>query len=358
VADAGEHALALAASLPLAAGTVAAATAASALLTWAWLGLARRRDIADAPGQRRLHATTTPRGGGVAIAVLVAAAAFGIALAQAAGPGLLPWGCIGAGLAAFAAVGLRDDVVPMSALAKFGGQWISAGVLVLGLLLAAPGEAGWIAFGLLLVAAVYVANIWNFMDGSNALVATQSLLVAAALATWPGQAADLRFLGLVLAGACLGFLPFNLPRARLFLGDVGSHVLGAGVFALGALSWRRGVVDLPVLGLLGLPMLLDSGLTLLRRAAAGRPVWRAHREHLYQYAVRSGHSHLAVCLAYGAATLALIGIARLSFGLRLSFVTLLSFILCSAFGLAVHGWLRRRWLSPGMRTRRHGAGHE
>jgi UDP-N-acetylmuramyl pentapeptide phosphotransferase/UDP-N-acetylglucosamine-1-phosphate transferase len=358
VADAGEHALALAASLPLAAVSVAVAAAASALLTWAWLGLARRRDIADAPGQRRLHATTTPRGGGIAIAVVVVAAAFAIATAQSAGPGLLPWGCIGAGLAAFAAVGLRDDVVPMSAQAKFGGQWIAAAALALGLMLAAPGATGWVAFAVLVVAAVYVTNIWNFMDGSNGLVATQSLLVAAALATWPGQAPDLRLLGLVLAATCLGFLPFNVPRARLFLGDVGSHVLGAGVFALGALSWRRGVVDLPVLGLLGLPMLLDSGLTLLRRALAGRPVWRAHREHLYQYAVRTGHSHASVCLAYAAATLALACVARLAFGSRLSFVTLLSFILCSAFGLAVHGRLRRRWLSPGMRTRKHGAGHE
>jgi len=352
----GERMLALLTSLPMVCATIAAAIAASALLTWAWLAHARRRGIADAPGHRRLHATSTPRGGGVAIAVVAVATALGIAVAQRAGPGLLPWGAIAAGLAAFAAVGLRDDLSPLGALPKFGGQWIAASVLVFGLLLAGPGSAGWLAFAILAFAAVYLTNIWNFMDGSNGLVATQSLLVSAALATWPGQGADVRLLGLVVAAACLGFLPFNLPKARLFLGDVGSHVLGAAVFALGALSWRRGVVDLPVLGLLGLPMLLDSGLTLARRAAAGRPVWRAHREHLYQYAVRSGHTHPSVCLAYGAATLFLAGVARFSFGVRSSFVTLLSFILCLVFGMALHWLLRSRWLSPRMRKRKHGAG--
>jgi UDP-N-acetylmuramyl pentapeptide phosphotransferase/UDP-N-acetylglucosamine-1-phosphate transferase len=352
----GAHLLALSSSLPLACATAAAATAASALLTWAWLALARRRGIADAPGQRRLHVTSTPRGGGVAIAAVVVASAVGIALAQRAGPGWLPWGGIAAGLAAFAAVGLRDDLSPLGALPKFGGQWIAAGLLVFGILLAGPGRAGWLAFAALAFAAVYVTNIWNFMDGSNGLVATQSLLVSAALATWPGQAPDLRLLGLVVAAACVGFLPFNLPSARLFLGDVGSHLLGAAVFALGALSWRRGVVDLPVLGLLGLPMLLDSGLTLARRAAGGRPVWRAHREHLYQYAVRSGHSHLSVCLAYGLITLGTIAVARIAFGARSSFVTLFSFILCSAFGLVLYRLLRSRWLSPRMRMRKQGAG--
>ena len=150
----GEPVLALWTSLPMACATIAVAIAASALLTWAWLALARRRGIADAPGQRRLHANSTPRGGGVAIAVLAVSTALGIAVAQRAGPGLLPWGAIAAGLAAFAAVGLRDDLSPLGALPKFGGQWVAAGLLVFGLLLAGPGRAGWLAFAILAFAAV------------------------------------------------------------------------------------------------------------------------------------------------------------------------------------------------------------
>ena len=337
---------------------VAIAAGLSALLTHAWLALARRRGIADAPGQRRLHATTTPRGGGIAIATVLVAAASGLALAQHGTTGALPWALLAAGLAGFAGVGLLDDLAPLGAAAKFGGQWLAAGALVAGMLLAEPDGFRWGLFALLALATVYLVNIWNFMDGSNGLVATQSLLVAVALALWPGQAPDLRVFGLVLAAGCLGFLPFNLPRARLFLGDVGSHVLGAGVVVIAAMSWRRGVVDLWVLGLLGIAMVLDSGLTLARRALNRRPVWRAHREHLYQYAVRSGHSHARVCVFYAAFTAGMWALARLSVGSRSSFVTPFSFILGLAFGLALYGLLRRRWLSPGMRKRKDGAGHE
>lgn len=334
---------------------LAAATLSCAALTAAWIRLAHAVRIHDAPGQRRLHAEPTPRGGGVAIAVVLLGA-----LAWRAGQGggdaaAWPWLALVLGMGLFALVGLVDDLRPLSVLPKFAGHWVAAAVLALGLMTAFPGPQHWLLYGALVVAAVYTVNIWNFMDGSNGLVAVQSLLVALGVATWPAMPPELQFAAWVLACACLGFLPFNLPTARVFLGDAGSHLLGAAVFVLLVLAWRSGAMPLPAALMLASALLLDSGLTLARRALAGRPVWRAHREHLYQYAVRSGHSHLRVCLAYAAWTLGMLVLARAVNGFRSTLVIWFVFILCSGSGAALSGVLRRRWLQPG--TRR-GVGHE
>ena len=330
---------------------LAGAALSSGVLTAGWTALARRRGIVDEPGQRRLHDSPTPRGGGIAVACVVVTAMLALAPASLGqGAALLAWRGLAAGLALFTLVGALDDLRPLPVLAKFGGQWIAGAVLAWSVLLGSPGTGGWLAFAGLLVGTVYFVNIWNFMDGSNGLVAVQSALLALALAWWPGQGADLHLLGLALAGACVGFLPYNLPRARVFLGDAGSHLLGAAVFALLLLSWRRGVIGLAAALLLPGVMLADSGLTLLRRALAGRPVWRAHRQHLYQYAVRSGHSHATVCLAYAAWTVLWIGVALICDGFRSSFVMWVSFTLCLVSAAAVDFWLRRRWLTAGMHT--------
>lgn len=330
---------------------LAASALSGAFLTAGWTALARWRGIEDAPGQRRLHAATTPRGGGIAIAcVLLLAMLAWPPVGLGPGAALLPWWGLAGGLALFTLVGVLDDLFPMPVLAKFAGQWTAGAMLAWALLLSSPDDFGWLAYGTLLVATVYFVNIWNFMDGSNGLVAVQSLLLSLALALWPGQGADLRLMGLVLAGACIGFLPFNLPRARVFLGDAGSHLLGAAVFALLVLSWRRGVIGLQAALLLPSAMLADSSLTLLRRALAGRPIWRAHREHLYQYAVRSGYSHSTVCLAYAAWTCFFIAASLLCNSFRSSLVIWVSFILCLVSAPALDFWLRRRWLSPGTRT--------
>ncbi len=332
-----------------------AAALACAALTAAWIRLAHAVRLHDAPGQRRLHAEPTPRGGGVAIAVVLLAALAWQAGQGGVGTAGLPWLALGTGIGLFALVGLVDDLRSLPVLPKFAGQWIAAAVLALGLMTALPGPQHWALYAAVVVAAVYTVNIWNFMDGSNGLVAVQSLLVALGIATWPGVPAPVQFAAWVLASACLGFLPFNLPTARVFLGDAGSHLLGAAVFALLVLAWRSGAMPAPAALLLASAMFLDSGLTLLRRALAGRPVWRAHREHLYQYAVRSGHSHLRVCLAYAAWTLAMLALARAVGGFRSTLVIWGVFILCLGAGTVLSSVLRRRWLQP--RTRR-GVGHE
>lgn len=320
------------------------AAAGSAVLTYAWIAFATRRQLMDLPGARRVHALPTPRGGGVGIAVLVVAA---FAWLSTPGPGLDPLARVSAGIALFAALGLLDDLRPLRALEKLAVQLIAAVLLVSAVPVPVPFE--WLAwtFGVLLCA--YTVNIFNFMDGSNGLVATQGLVIALALAFWPGQTESLRVAAIVLAGACAGFLPFNVPRARVFLGDVGSHAIGASVFALLLLSWQASVLGLAECLLFATPVLLDTGYTLLRRAVAGRAVWKAHREHAYQFAVRKGNSHARVCLFYAAWTVLSVGLAAAGLNFRSSLVIWALFILNWVAGTVLYCGMRRHWMGARMR---------
>jgi len=315
------------------------ATGFSALLTLVWTRHARARRIEDQPGQRRLHSIPTPRGGGIAIALVLLAALAWISMNLA---GSADFAGLAAGVGLFAALGLLDDLLPMPALAKFALQLLAAGAMIL---IVSQGWAlGWLTLACLIVAGGYVVNVWNFMDGSNGLITVQALLIASALALWPEQSLALRLFAVALAGACLGFLPFNFPRAHVFLGDVGSHALGAAVFGLLLLSWHGGAISLAQALLMGTVLLLDSGYTLARRALAGRKVWRAHREHLYQYAVRRGNSHTRVCLSYGAATGFCILLAAIGEQIRLGWLTWVLFIVSWLLGTVAYGGLRRHWL--------------
>jgi UDP-N-acetylmuramyl pentapeptide phosphotransferase/UDP-N-acetylglucosamine-1-phosphate transferase len=311
----------------------------SALLTSLWVSYARSRQIEDLPGQRRLHSSSTPRGGGIAIAAVLLLALIWIGSDSPSGG---YWIGLAAGIALFAALGLLDDLVPTPALVKFVLQLVAASVMVLAM---SQGWAlGWLALIGLIVAGAYVVNIWNFMDGSNGLIGVQALLISLAMAFWPEQPVSIRLFAIALAGACAGFLPFNLPRAQVFLGDVGSHALGAAVFGLLLLAWHAGTVGLAQVLLIGTAVLLDSGFTLIRRAVAGRRVWRAHREHLYQYAVRSGNSHAMVCLSYGAFTAFAILLAGLGQFFRVDLARGAMLFVGWALGSWAYFGLRMRWL--------------
>jgi UDP-N-acetylmuramyl pentapeptide phosphotransferase/UDP-N-acetylglucosamine-1-phosphate transferase len=331
---------------PLAAlaGTFAVAALASALLTGAWIRLAHARGIEDQPGQRRLHSSPTPRGGGIGIGLLMVAACLLVPV-EAVGPA--SWPALAAAIAAFSGIGLLDDLRPIPAWLKLLLQLVAA--VFLSFALEPPAAILW-WLGMALAAAYFV-NVWNFMDGSNGMVAGQSLVIALALAVWPGMPMSTRLAALAMAGACAGFLPFNFPRARVFLGDVGSHALGASVYALLGLAWKQGALDLAQVLVLCSAVLLDSGLTLLRRALQGRKVWRAHREHLYQYAVRSGYSHAEVCLAYVTWTTMAAGVACAANAWRSSSQAWLLLFVVS-LGSLTNSLLRRRWLGIGTRRRR------
>ena len=277
----------------------------SAGLTGLAIRYAHRRQLLDLPGRRRSHTQPTPRGGGIAI--VVAMFASSVALALAVGPlEHLVW--LWPPLAAIALVGWLDDHGGLSArmrLATHGAAavWVVAVPL---LLAAASGEGtvGGIGLALFVALLVTVAIVWsinlhNFMDGINGLLTLQTIFVLCATAgfsVWCG-AFDVVPL-LIGAAACVGFLPFNFPRARIFMGDVGSGVLGF-VVAMTVL-WQISVPLLaPASGIvLCSAFVTDATCTLLSRMLRGRRWYSAHREHLYQWLARSGFSHAQVVAFY------------------------------------------------------------
>lgn len=313
-----------------------AASLASFAVAGLWRRLALRRQWLDLPDARRLHATPTPRGGGVGIALAMLACA----------PWLGQGGALFAlGLAITAGAGLYDDLRPLRAAPKFLLQVAGALPLALAwpLLPALLGPVGAVlAAGLLVLALV---NIWNFMDGSNGLAASQALLFGAATAVLAGSGTPAGWLGIAMAAGCLGFLPWNLPRARLFLGDAGSHALGFGVAGAALLASTQGEASPWQLLLLPSAFLVDASLTLSGRLWRRQKFWLAHREHLYQRAVARGWSHGGIAAAYAAWTLLAAALALALAG-RAQATQAMVVAGVLAVGILLHAWLGRLWPRP------------
>lgn len=267
--------------MPLA-GWAASCFAIALAGTWLARRYALRAALLDHPGERRSHAVATPRGGGIAIVAAVAPVLAALCLqGGVAGAAFAP---VGIGLLLVAGIGWYDDHRPLSPALRLAVHAVAAALLAWALHASGAGSAV-AAAGFVL--AIVLVNVWNFMDGIDGIAASQALVAALGYALFAGGA--VAWLGVALAAACAGFLPFNLPRARIFLGDVGSGTLGYLLAALAALS-------LPAAGwgaapLLGLPLLAfgaDAALTLARRVLRGERWWEPHVQHAYQAAARRG----------------------------------------------------------------------
>lgn len=299
--------------------------------TWLARVYALRSNMIDQPGERRSHSEATPRGGGIAIvaAVLIAAVALGVRFPSHAP---VVW-AFALGLLMVAAIGWVDDHRPLSPWLRLGVHVAAAAVFGFALwyVLGDP----WLALAAF-VLAVGLTNVWNFMDGINGLAASQAALVGFALVGLGGTVWN--WLALALMAACLGFLPFNFPRARIFMGDVGSGAIGYAVAGLtvvsaGMLGLRSqgGVTTGLVMAMIPLAaFMIDSSLTLLRRVRRGERWWTPHTQHAYQvWARHVGHTR--VTLAYAVFTL----LALLS--MRLVTEVRIGFMLCMGAGWYISG---------------------
>ena len=295
--------------------TVALLLIASFVAAWSLTGVARwyalRRQIMDIPNQRSSHTAPTPRGGGVSIVILGLGA-----VAVAPLTGLLPTGdviAVAGGGAIVALAGFLDDLADVRARWRFlmhvaGAAWLLIGLGAMPAVPVAPGlELPWGAFAVVvaLLATVWLINLYNFMDGIDALAAVQAITVAgpAALMLWFLDAAELAVLSAVIGAAAAGFLIWNRPPARIFMGDAGSGFLGYVFAALALVSHAHGALTLWAwLILLGV-FIVDATATLLRRMLSGQAWYQAHSSHAYQHAARLRGSHGRVALATGAINL-------------------------------------------------------
>ena len=307
----------------------------TALLTWGWIKIALAKGIHDHPERRRLHLTQVPRAGGVSIAlVMIAVGLLYFLLSPHINSNAI---LILVPIVFYAGLGFWDDLKPFGSSRKLFFHLI-AGVMVF-LIITTLSDLGYrVAIMLALTYLVFV-NIWNFMDGSNGMVGMQSLVSAVGFMALSNNQSDTHDLALIIAACCLGFLPFNFPVARVFLGDVGSHVLGAASVGLAFLSCVEDQWTMLEVLCLFSALWIDSVLTFIRRSLRGFRVAQAHRSHLYQYAVRYGLSHTSVCLCYAAWTALMIFIIGVSRQLP---ETGQSVLLCAsvALGCFVHHWLR------------------
>ena len=158
---------------------------------------------------------------------------------------------------------------------------------------------------LLIVAVVWITNLYNFMDGADGHAGGMSLLGFGTYALAALLAGDLPLATLcgAISAACVAFLIYNFYPARIFLGDVGSIPLGFLAAALGLIGWRNDDWPLWFPVLVFGPFIGDATLTLARRALRRERVWQAHREHYYQRLVRMGFGHRGTALISYAAML-------------------------------------------------------
>jgi len=272
-------------------GALLALALLSALLTWAARGYALRQQLMDQPGERRSHSVATPRGGGIAIVISLLVTA---AVAIWAWPESTPTVLVASlGLVLVAGIGWWDDHRPLPAMRRLLVHFIAAALLA-GLVKVNGGS--WLLAALVLLFTASLINIWNFMDGINGIAASQAVVAMLGLAPvlpWPYSLA-----AVALGLACLGFLPFNFPRARIFMGDVGSGALGYAVAAVLALASVRTDINWILLLVPVSPFLVDAGFTLLARIISGQRWMEPHTQHVYQRAVQAGASHPQVTGMY------------------------------------------------------------
>ncbi|MFP4207755.1 MAG: MraY family glycosyltransferase [Wenzhouxiangella sp.] len=286
-----------------------AAAVTCAVLGWplrAWLlGLG----LLDQPGRRRCHLTPTPRGGGLAMATALALAL--LAHAHPLGAALPLLGLV----LAVTGLGWLDDVRDLPVRVRLLGQLLIAMAMLMLVGPVSVVEVGglalnwpWLWSALGLIAVVWLINLHNFMDGADGLAAMQGAWSGLALgvllhlhdAPLPALA------GFALAGACLGFLFWNRPPARLFMGDSGSMMIGAMVGLLALSGAAGGGISIWASLIVSALFVVDATATLARRLVAGQQWYTAHREHAYQRLIAGGWSHGRVLLLYTLINLAVV----------------------------------------------------
>lgn len=276
----------------------------SLLLAALGTGWARRMALAhavlDLPNERSSHSVATPRGGGIAIVFVVTSAAIALG---AAGRLALPVCYAMLGGLVVAAAGFVDDRRPLRPAVRLAAHFAAALWAVYWLGGLPPLQIGarviqlqGVGYGIAVLVVVWTLNLFNFMDGIDGIAATEAIFIAAAgaligvggIASAPGT------LGIVLAAACAGFLLWNWPPAKIFLGDVGSGYIGYVLSVLALSAGHQNPVNAWLWLILGAAFFADATVTLTRRTLRRERVHEAHRTHAYQHLASRWRSHLVV----------------------------------------------------------------
>jgi len=263
-------------------------TAFAAALFAVWRLSRLSTTILDHPNPRSLHEAPLPRTGGLG---LHAGAQLALAILAPNLPAAL-W----AGFIVLLLVSFWDDVRGIPAAARLAAHLAVCALFVAAVL---PREYGMLPAAAAALAIAWMANLYNFMDGSDGLAGGMALIGFSiyGAAAWLAGSSEFALVNFCIAAAAAAFLVFNFHPARIFLGDAGSVPLGFLAAALGLVGWLQGDWTgwFPVL--VFAPFIVDASVTLARRCLRREKVWQAHREHFYQKLVRLGWGHRRTALA-------------------------------------------------------------
>lgn len=278
----------------------------SALLTYRFSRPEGGFYLLDRPNARSLHTRPTPMSGGIAMLTAFALAAVLACLSEPNMQSSL-WICLSASIIFI--ISFIDDCFNISALLRLMIHFVAATLLLTQTelwLLAVPlpgitwNAPLWLAFPMSLLFVVWMTNLYNFMDGMDGIAGSMALFGFGTFALLAGLAGETTFMlmSLLVACAATGFLVFNFPPAKIFMGDAGSSSLGflAAAFSL----WGAQLEIFPFWAALLIfsPFIVDATVTLLKRLLRGEKIWEAHKTHYYQRLVQLYGSHKPVLLRF------------------------------------------------------------
>ena len=296
--------------------------------------------LVDFPNERSSHTVPIPKGGGIGILFLFIIGALWWKIAWTL---WIPV-CIVSVVSLLA--DYRDLSYKTRLIVQIGAAGIFSGSIFFG---RATAELSAIItvlvflFGLLYITAT--ANYYNFMDGINGIAGITGIIAFSCLGLfglYEGKDAAWVAIAFGIAAACFGFLPLNFPRARIFMGDVGSVLLGF-IFACFVLKFSQSLIEFIVLTSFLFPFYIDELSTLIFRIKDGDRLVKAHRRHIYQIlANQAGISHAVVTLLYGFIQIL---VAILAWIVMSEGLILLLSLLIFLSGLFFLGsiYIRRRW---------------
>ena len=311
--------------------------ALSYFLTGATLKFLQRRAILDHPNERSSHAAPIPRGGGLPVVTLtIPLWLIPLENEQSSSIGIILVGAI-----ALAVISWLDDLKPRSPAIRLAVQLMAVGLGVYSFSTEQPlfGDVlpRWLEFGIVGIGWLWFVNLFNFMDGIDGISSAQTITVCLGLigiSLILEKAPVPIWYPAALCASFAGFALWNLPPAKIFLGDIGSVTVG---FLLGWLLLQLIYAGYAVSAfILPLYYLTDATITLLRRGARGEKVWQAHREHFYQRAIQLGKSHSSISATIFTANVGLAGLAIFAVDHPVVCLSLAAFIV----GLLIHRLLR------------------
>ncbi len=263
-----------------------------------WIIRQKQEAWLDKPNERSLHTIPVPRLGGAAI---WGGAAIGAIIAWPLLNNILSFYCVTAAILLLL-VALIDDRTALPPAVRLLAQFMAALMAVFGAgLYVSWGAVVWLWPWIGILVVLWGINLYNFMDGMDGFAGAMAAIGFATLAVLGFLQGNISFsyLNGILVAASAGFLCFNFPPARIFMGDSGSTVIGFLMVAVSIIGWKEGLYPFWSPLVIFSPFWVDATATLIKRLCKGERVWLPHRQHFYQRLVLAGYSHRQVTMSYG-----------------------------------------------------------